>query len=484
MPAPILQTKLYIPTTTQPRVVRPSLMRALEMGCQPDCHLILVSAPAGFGKTTLVADWVRRAWAQSPPRLKNRVAWVTLDGRDNDPDRFILYLLTSLQRFIPQIDRDFPEQWRSTTAPTLEPIFTTIINQLSEIPGQALIVLDDYHLITNPDIHHPISFFIENLPSQTIVVIISRAEPPFPLARLRSRGQTTELRAADLRFTVEESATFLRQVMKINLAEEQLIALTSRTEGWIAGLQMAALTMQRTDDIDGFIKALSGSHRYILDYLMEEVFSQQSEQRQEFLLRTAILERLNGALCEAVSNQLGGQKTLAALETDNLFVIPLDDVRGWYRYHHLFADFLNNLLRQKYSTETIFSLHQAASRWFQEEGFLEDALEHALAAQDFDRAAEMIENHLVALFSRSEVPVLLGWIEKLPNEIVRTRPWIDVYRANTLALTGRADEADALLDDVEARITSESPDHAELLGHITAVRAYTANLPRRCSPVH
>jgi len=471
LPGPILQTKLYIPTSTQSRVGRPNLMRALNAGYQPGCLLILVSAPAGFGKTTLVADWVRQV------QLKNLVAWITLDKRDNDPDRFIFYLLASLQRLFPQRDQDFPENlWRGASAPTLEPIFTTIINQLTEDPEQSLIVLDDYHLITNPEIHHPLSFFIENLPSQATLVIISRADPPFPLARLRARGQIVELRAADLRFTYDECAAFLRQVVKIGLSDEQLIALASRTEGWIAGLQMAALTMRGKNDLDDFIAAFNGSHRYILDYLMEEVFGQQSEKRQEFLLCTVVLERMNGELCEAVSGQHGGQATLEALEADNLFIVPLDDERSWYRYHHLFADLLNSLLQQQYSPEAIRTLHRAASQWFQEKGFLEDALEHALIAQDYERAAEMIETHLVALFSRSEVPVLLGWIEKLPHEIVRSRPWIDIYRANTLALTGRSDEADALLDEAELRVSTASPDHAELLGHIAAVRAYTANL--------
>jgi LuxR family maltose regulon positive regulatory protein len=450
-------------------------MRTLEAGSQADCHLILVSAPAGFGKTTLVSDWVRHSLEQTHSRLKDRVAWVTLDNRDNDPGRFMLYLLTSLQGVNSKLD-EFLDQWLSSSNPDLESVFTGLLNQLSEIPGQMLIVLDDYHLISHPDIHHAVSFFIENLPPRTTLVLISRADPPFPLARLRARGQITELRAAELRFSLEESAAFLHQVMSINLSEEQLAALASRTEGWIVGLQMAALTMQGMSDLDNFIAAFSGSHRYILDYLMEEVFGQQSEQRQEFLLRTAILDRMNGALCEAVSSQSGGQAMLEAMEQDNLFIFPLDDVRIWYRYHHLFADLLNSILRQRYSSETIRSLHRAASRWFQAEGYLEDALEYALAAQDYERAAEMIETHLVTLFSRSQVPVLLGWIEKLPIEIMRAHPWIDVYRANTLALTGRADEADALLDDVELRVRPESPDHAELLGHIAAVRAYTANL--------
>lgn len=476
MPAPILQTKLYIPTSTQPHIARPHLVRALETGCQPGCHLVLVSAPAGFGKTTLVADWIRQSITKPPSPLKDRVAWVTLDSRDNDPGRFILYLLAGLQRLLPKIGQDYLDPWKTTSELALEPIFTALINQLSEIPGLSLIVLDDYHLITNPDIQKPLSYFIENLPNRTTMILISRADPPFPLARLRARGKIMELRPADLRFTHEESTVFLHQVMKIDLTEEQLAALTSRTEGWIAGLQMAALTMQSRDDLDEFIAAFSGSHRYILDYLLEEVLGQQSEQRQEFLLRTAILERMNGALCEAVSNQRAGQATLEALERDNLFIVPLDDVRGWYRYHHLFADLLNSLLQQQYTPEVIHSLHRAASQWFQENDFLEDALEHALAAKDYHRAAEAIETHLVTLFSRSEVPVLLGWIEKLPNEIVRSRPWIDVYRANTLALTGRAGEADALLENVEQRITPESANHAELLGHIAAVRAYTANL--------
>jgi LuxR family maltose regulon positive regulatory protein len=324
-------------------------------------------------------------------------------------------------------------------------------------------------------------------------------DPPLPLARLRGRGQVTEIRDRDLRFTLEEATQFLNESMALDLPGEAISTLEGRTEGWIAGLQMAAISMQgraRDGELGAFVEAFGGTNRYILDYLMDEVLKQQAPAIQDFLIETSILERMCGPLCDTVrfgeAETPGGsqattlrfgfteshdsQAILAHLERTNLFVIPLDDERWWYRYHHLFADQLRSTLRQHRSKEEIRELHHRASRWHQGEGYLEEAMIHAMAAQDFERAASMIEEAFTSIFSRSEVPLLLSWIEQLPEDLVRRRPWIDVYRASTLVLAGRLDEVDALLDGVEGRIEPGTPQAPELLGHIASVRAYAASL--------
>jgi LuxR family maltose regulon positive regulatory protein len=453
--------------------------------------LTLVSAKAGSGKTTAVSEWLHQ---QERP-----AAWLSLDGNDNDPRRFCTYLVAALEKLEIRIDQAVLGQLDSPQMPKAEHLVAELINDAAASSTCFILVLDDYHLIQNEWIHQAVGFLVEHQPPEMQVVLITRVDPPLPLARLRGRGQMTEIRDRDLRFTPEEATQFLRKSMALELPAEAVAILEGRTEGWIAGLQMAAISMQgrmQDGDLDAFVEAFGGTNRYILDYLMEEVLDQQAPHVQDFLIETSILDRMCGDLCDAVrsggpgtpcgspptalqhgqSGPPDGQAALYHLERTNLFVIPLDDERKWFRYHHLFADQLQSTLRQHRSAEEIRELHRRAGRWHQSKGSLEEAMSHAMAARDFERAAGMIEERFTSMFSRSEVPVLLSWIEQLPQQLVRSRPWIDVYRANTLALAGQLDEVNALLDGVEERIKPSTPQAPELLGHIASIRAYAANL--------
>ncbi len=491
MTTPLLMTKLYIPPPSPNLVLRPRLMARLGKALRLQHRLTLISAKAGSGKTTLVSEWLHQ---QERP-----ATWLSLDANDNDPRRFFSYLVAALHRLDIKIGQVAPGQLETPRLPQPEALVAELINDVATSSIPFLLVLDDYHLIQNEWVHEAVGFLVEHQPVNMHLVLITRVDPPLPLARLRGRGQITEIRDHDLRFTAQEAAQFLNQVMELDLPAEAVSTLEWRTEGWIAGLQMAAISMQgrkRAGDLTAFIEAFGGTNRFILDYLMEEVLNQQGPAIQDFLIETSILDRMCGALCDAVRSGEAeshgslaeadvrhgetvthdSQAILAHLERSNLFVMPLDDERRWYRYHHLFADLLKSTPGQRRSAEQIRELHRRASLWHQGEGSLEEAMIHAMAAQDFERAASLIEENIVSMFSRSEVPVLLGWIEKLPEEIVRGRPWIDVYRANTLALASQLDEVDPLLEDVERRIEPDAPRVPELLGHIAAIRAYVANL--------
>jgi LuxR family maltose regulon positive regulatory protein len=455
------------------------------------CRLILVSAKAGSGKTTLVSEWLQQ---QERPAV-----WLSLDSNDNEPRRFCSYLVAALQQLDSMIGQTVLSQLEFPQLPPAEALVVELVNDLASRSIPFILVLDDYHLIQNEWVHQAVGFLTEHQPPEVQLILITRVDPPLPLARMRGRGQVTEIRDHDLRFTVTEVAQFLNEVMELSLSIEAVSALEGRTEGWIVGLQMAAISLQgrqQDGDLTGFIEAFSGTNRYILDYLMEEVLNQQSTIVQDFLIETAILERMCGDLCDSVrfgdvesQDNLDGaisrqgdavpgdsQTILDQLERSNLFVMALDDERYWYRYHHLFADLLKSTLRQERSAEEIRQLHRRASRWHQDGGSLEEAMTHTIAAQDFERAAALINEYYSSMFSRSEVPVLLGWIEKLPDEIVRGHPWIDVYRAYTLALTSQTEQAESLLDEVEKRINPDVQRVSELLGHIAAIRSYTANL--------
>jgi LuxR family maltose regulon positive regulatory protein len=500
-------------------VPRPRLIERLNASFYRH-KLALISAPAGFGKTTLLGEWIFRrggvippsgiippSWSKSTWPLQ--FAWLSLDEGDNDPARFLTYLIAALQTIHESIGETILAALQSPQPPPIEGHLVTLLNEIAALPAPIVLVLDDYHVIRAQEIHDALSYLLDHLlappgrgaprsggmsppgrmpvSGSLLLVIATRADPPLPIPRLRSRGQLTELYQSDLRFTPKETAGFLNEVMGLGLSPEDVSALEQRTEGWVAGLQMAALSMRGRNDVAGFVQAFTGSHRYILDYLSEEVLQQQPEDVREFLLRTSILDRLCGDLCDAMFGEdvpvgVDSQSVLESLEKNNLFIVPLDDERRWYRYHHLFADLLRRTLEQRRSAEQIRELHRRASRWHQGEGSLEEAMIHAMASRDFERAASMIEENLVRMFDRSEVPVLLGWIEKLPEPLVRSRPWIDVYRATTMALASRLDGIDPLLEDVEKRValgapvTSGVPGDRKLLGHIAAVRAFVANL--------
>jgi LuxR family maltose regulon positive regulatory protein len=504
MATQLLTTKLFIPPRRPNLVLRPRLMARLEEALRQRQRLTLVSAKAGAGKTTLVSEWLHQ---QERP-----ATWLALDANDNDPRRFFHYLIASLQQLDAKIGQAALAQLETTPLPQVEVPVAALINDVATAAIPFTLVLDDYHVIQEAWVHEAVGFLAEHQPPPPRgmhLILVTRVDPPLPLARLRGRGQVTEIRDHDLRFTAEEAAQFLNQVMELHLPTDAISTLEWRTEGWIAGLQMAAISMQgrkQDDDLTAFVEAFGGTNRFILDYLMEEVLNRQPPAVQDFLIETSLLDRMCGALCDAVRSglartpsgshptavhsgaagapsssqatavRLDGQTILAELERTNLFVLPLDDERRWYRYHHLFADLLQSTLRQQRSAEQIRELHRRASRWHQREGSLEEAMMHAMAAQDFEQAASMIDENVISMLSRSEAPVLLGWIEKLPHQILRERPSIDIYRAYTLALSGRPDEADRLLEDVEKRINPDTPRAAEYMGHIAAIRSYTANL--------
>jgi LuxR family maltose regulon positive regulatory protein len=453
-------------------------MARLDEALRLQHRLTLVSAKAGTGKTTLVSEWLH---GQERP-----AQWLSLDSSDNDPRRFLSYLIAVLRQagIEGELSRlELPQ------LPPAEALVAELINEAASSSIPLLLVLDDYHLIQNEWLHQAVGFLARHQPPEMHLILITRVDPPLPLARLRGRGQITEIRDHDLRFTAEEAARFL-QVMGLDLPAEAVSTLERRTEGWIVGLQMAAISMRgrkQEGDLNAFLEAFGGTNRYVLDYLTEEVLDQQPPAIQDFVIETSILSRMCAELCDAVrfgetespgspGDTRDSQAILAHLERNNLFLTPLDDKRRWYRYHHLFADLVNSTLKQRRSAEQVCELHRRASRWHQAEGSLEEAMIHAMAAQDFERAASMIEENIAIMLSRSEAPVLLGWIEKLPAPIARGRPWIDVYRANALALSGRLEQTESLLDEVERRIEADMPQASELLGHIAAIRAYAANL--------
>jgi LuxR family maltose regulon positive regulatory protein len=453
-------------------------MDRLDGALERRASLLLISAPAGFGKTTLLSDWVHRQGAGASPE---RIAWLSLEAADNDPARFLAYLVGALQILAPVVGRGVLGALGAPEPPPIESLLTALINEVAgaaELHG-AVLVLDDYHLIEARSIHQVMTFLLEHLPLPPRgphLVIAGRADPPLPLARLRGRGQLVELRVADLRFTPAEAASFLNEVMGLRLTAGDITALASRTEGWITGLQLAALSLQKQDagGISEFIHAFAGSHRFVLDYLVEEVLQQQPEAVQAFLLHTAILDRLSGPLCDAVwreeGAEKGGQAMLEELERRNLFVVPLDDARRWYRYHHLFADLLRVRLRREGAQRNYAppaELHCRASVWFEENGFTPEAVRHALAAEDFERAVRLVEAGAMPMLMRGELTTLLAWLVALPEERVRDRPWLCVYRAWALLLTGRLDAAEVWLE-------AAGTPAADLRGHVAAIRAYAA----------
>jgi len=368
MPTSILATKLYIPPTRTQLVPRPRLIERLNEGLTSGRKLTVISAPAGFGKTTLVSEWV--AGCERP------TAWLSLDEGDSDSTCFLTYLVTALQTITPNVGEGVLSLLRSSQPPPTESILIALLNEITTIPDNFIFVLDDYHMLDSKAIDNAVTFLVEHLPPQMHLIITTREDPNLPLAQLRARDKLTELRIADLRFSPAETGEFLNKAMGLNLSVENISALEARTEGWIAGLQLAALSMQDHQDVPGFIQAFAGDHRYIVDYLVEEVLKRQPETVRSFLLQTAILDRLNGALCDAVVGQSGGKARLETLQRGNFFLIPLDDRRHWYRYHHLFADVLRMHLMME-QPDQVPALHRRASEWYEQNGSATDAIRHA-----------------------------------------------------------------------------------------------------------
>jgi LuxR family maltose regulon positive regulatory protein len=439
----LLTTKLYFPPARSSLVSRPRLVDRLQAGlCGP---LTLVSAPAGSGKTTLLSEWRAGAGSGLP------VAWISLDAADNDPLRFFQYLSAALDTLQPGITQEIQPLLQSPEQPNIEALLTLLVNTLGGYPQDFVLVFDDYHVIEAPTIHEALTFLLGHQPLHMHLVFLTRADPPLPIARLRARGQLTEIRAADLRFSVDEAAKFLNQVMGLNLTGEQVAALEARSEGWITGLQLAALSMQGHEDVQGFISAFTGSHHYIVDYLAEEVLNCQPETVREFMLRTSIPDRLTAPLCNVLTNRTDGQEVLENLEHTNLFLFPLDDERGWYRYHHLFADVLRNQLARRYP-EAVSELHHHAAEWFKYNQLDEEALYHYMVNNDFEPAAQLISNQWLSFKIRSS-SLVSELLYKFPENLVRAYPRLSLIYAWDKWLGGFRNDAEAYVRNAQDALT-------------------------------
>ena len=474
---PLSSTKLHQPRTRVQLVARSHLVQRLRQGVRG--ALTLVSAPAGFGKTTLLAQWL--AERDMP------VAWLSLEAEDNDPTRFLSYLIAALQTIDARIGTTVLALLHTPQPPPPEAVLAVVTNDLLERGGcDAALVLDDYHVIAAESIQRGMTFLLEHLPPLMHLILVTRADPPLPLARLRAQGNLTEVRADDLRFGTAEASIFLQTVMGLDLAPEVIATLENHTEGWIAGLQLAALSLQGRADVSGFLAAFSGSHRYVLDYLSEEVFTRQPAAVQAFLLHTCILERLSGSLCDAVTGQEGSQAMLEALERANLFVVPLDDERRWYRYHHLFAQALRSHLQQVEPT-LMPVLDWRASAWYEQHNLPAEAVQHALAAPDVERAARLIESIALTAAYQGEIYTVLGWMNALPEALVRTRPFLCLYHASLLLFTNRLVESESRLQEAERGIKTElSAEQAQLImGWVLDIRGdialFSGDIPQALS---
>jgi LuxR family transcriptional regulator, maltose regulon positive regulatory protein len=472
MAAPILATKLYVPPA-RPRVIsRLRLLERLNEGLTAGRKLTLISAPAGFGKTTLLSEWA--AGCGRP------AAWLSLDAGDGDPIRFLTYLVAALQRVAAGIGDGLLGVLHAPQPPPPESTLTTLLNDVTSVPSEFVVVLDDYHVLDAKPVDDAVAFLVEHLPPQAHLVIATREDPALPLARWRARGQLTELRAADLRFTPTEAAAFLNQVMDLSLTAEEVAALEARTEGWIAGLQLAAISLHGQDDVTGFINSFTGSHRFVLDYLVEEVLEQQSRTVQSFLLRTSVLERLCGPLCDAVLGDpsVSASEILAALDRANLFIVPLDDERRWYRYHHLFAELLRQRLSTSQDPESIAALHIRASAWYEDNGLEIDAFQHAAAANDVERAERLIEGKGLPLQFRGALAPILRWLASLPATVLDARPSLWATYASVLLSTGQTSGIEEKLQAAEKALQAADADNddnaRDVVGRIAATRAMLA----------
>jgi LuxR family maltose regulon positive regulatory protein len=495
----LLKTKVHIPKTRSDLVRRVRLQEMLSANQKR--KLTLISAPAGFGKTTLLSDWLQG--------VKRSVAWISLDRGDNDLTRFLSYVVMALQGIQGGFGISILEMIHSPKPPPMDSILVSLINTVTELFDPFYLILDDYHVITERAVHEAIIFLVDHLPPSMQMVLSSRSDPPWPIARLRARGELLELSAKDLRFTHQEARQFLTRVMGFDLKEDELKALELRTEGWIVGLQMAALSMRGQDDISGFIKAFTGSNRFILDYLMEEVLERQSPTIQDFLLRTSVLERMTASLCDALvkgkenrdwrmvtgegdeiniqspistpqspisslQSPISSQQILEYLDQSNLFVIPLDNERNWYRYHHLFSDLLRSRLQQV-KPHLLKGLYGQASDWCDENDFMVEAVQYALSAKNFERASQLIEENALNMIHHGELTTVLAWFSDFPQEILEVRPWLRIHHAWALLYLGQMEAAEGQIQKVEDTLEgfeeSRVDEAQHLKSHILAIRA-------------
>ena len=433
---PILATKLTPPLLPEKRVARVRLVEKLGAARLP--RLILISAPAGFGKTTLLTEWI-----QSGAPL---IAWLTLDSADNDLLHFLAYFITALQKAQPDCGHE-AQHLLAAFAPDADvtPLLVSLLNDLTACRQPCALALDDYHTITAQPVHDALTFLLDNAPPHFCLALLTRSDPPLPLARLRARGQLRELRAADLRFTSRETAVFLNEVMNLTLSPEEIARLETRTEGWIAGLQLAALSLQGRRDTAEFIAAFSGSHHYVIDYLTDEVLARQPEAVREFLLQTAVLDRLCAPLCDALTGRRDGQTMLEKLEAENLFLQPLDEERRWYRYHPLFANVLLTRLRQQYPEQEV-ALQRQAAQWYAEHRLIIQAIDYSIAAQDMERAGRLFAQHWATLLTEQKLAQNQGWMRAFPDAVVRSAPGLGLAKASIIWSMGKVAAAEAALD--------------------------------------
>ena len=455
MQTSLLTTKFYFPTTRPSLVRRPRLVQRLQAGLRGP--LTLISAPAGSGKTTLVSEWRDGPGAGMP------VAWLSLDQADNDTSLFFQYLAACLEALQPGLLEKILPRLQSSELPPGEALMTILVNDISSLTQDAVLVLDDYHVIENSSLHQALAFLLEHLPPQLHLVLLTRADPSLPLARLRARGDLAEIRLEHLRFSLDETDQFLNQVMKLALTRDQISALERRSEGWIAGLQLAALSLQDQPDPDHFVSAFTGSHHYLFDYLAEEVLNHLQPDFKTFLSETALLDRMNASLCNAVTGRQDGQAMLEKLEQNNLFLIPLDNERGWFRYHHLFADQLRARLRHL-DPGRIPELLRRASGWYAREGFLEAAISYSLQAEDFKRAVVLIEQYAPTMTSQGRVGTLAAWNSTLPEQSLAGHPRLGLALVWALYLKYQFDECEARLQKVEQKLSPE--DELQIRGEL------------------
>ncbi len=461
----LLSTKFHIPRTRANGVSRPRLTKKLLAAVKRPSSFVLLSGPAGFGKTTLLGEFVTE--------LQRPVAWMSVDEGDNDPIRFWTYLITACQTIQRGVGESGLALLQSPQPLPDETIPTLLINDLVKLKNDLVLVLDDYHEIHNPSIHAALSFLLDHLPEKLHLVFSTRVDPPWPLARFRARNQLIEIRAVDLRFTTDETAVFLNQAMSLNLSAENVSALEARTEGWIASLQLAAISMKGRSDLSEFIKAFTGSHVYVAEYLIEEVLEHQSEAVKTFLLQTSILARLNASLCDAVNGHSKSQTMLKDLYQANLFVFPLDDEGEWFRYHHLFADLLKARLRHSLPAEAIATLHQRAATWYEQSGMIPDAIEHALAAMDYPLAVQLVEKVALPMILQAYVRTVAGWLQSIPQEYLEKSPRVNMAFAWMNLLPGAFDQATPYLERLSIIFSSPevSAQDPSLLGEWLAIQS-------------
>jgi LuxR family transcriptional regulator, maltose regulon positive regulatory protein len=470
----ILASKVSIPSLRPSLVARPRLIKSLNEGLFLKRKLSLVSAPAGFGKTTLVVDWLRQTGCPA--------AWLSLEDADNEPQRFLGYVRAALRQADEEISTSLGSALQVPQMLPVEKMMAGLVNEIASRPDPLILVLDDYHVLSDAALLEGMGFLIDHQPHQLHLVLITREDPNLPLARLRARNQLIEIRATDLRFTRAEADTFLRDVMRLTLSDQDVATLEGRTEGWAVGLQLAGLSIQKQANLKSFIAEFSGSHRHILDYLTEEVLQQQPEDIRTFLLQTSILERLSGPLCDALTGRINSHNVLAQLEAENLFIIPLDEERRWYRYHHLFSDLLRNQLTRVHP-KMMPELHRRAACWYEDHGEIQDAIDHALKDVDLSRATHLIEQYTFPGLYQGQIAMVVGWYDRLPHKVLESAPMLCIGKAWALALMQRGahrSEIDMMLEAASQALDRVNAAHEVrdlVAGHAASLRAFLLRSP-------